>query len=67
MDPVVDPKHRQAIENIVVLPIISKQNSHHINLNDHIVSLYGRDILDEFHELEKLRVKIKRTIVDTPH
>jgi hypothetical protein len=30
----VDLKRRQAIENIVVLPIISKQNSHHKNLND---------------------------------
>jgi hypothetical protein len=25
MDPVVDPKHRQAIENTMVLPTISKQ------------------------------------------
>jgi hypothetical protein len=33
MDLVVDTKRRQTIQNTVVSLIISKQNSHHINLN----------------------------------
>jgi hypothetical protein len=42
MDPVVDPKRRQAIKNTMVLPTISKQISHHRNLNDvvHLVDIW---------------------------
>jgi hypothetical protein len=51
----------------VVLPIISKNNSHHRNLNDHITSMYEREILYEVRELEKIKVKIKRRAADVPH
>ena len=65
MDLVVDPKRRrQVVNNTVVLLTDSKQISHHRNLNDQITSLYGREILDEVRELEKLRVKIKRRAID---
>ena len=42
MDPVVDPKRRQAIKSIVVLPTISKQISHHRNLNDQCHKLLAK-------------------------
>jgi hypothetical protein len=67
MDPTMDLKRRQAIENTVVLLIISKQNTHHKNINDHITSPYGREILDEVHEIERIGVKIKRRETCTPH
>lgn len=65
MDPVMDPKRRRLdVINTVVLPTISEHFSHHRNLNEQITSLYGREILDEFRKLEKLRVKIKRRAAD---
>ena len=66
MDPVVDPKRRQTLKSTVtvVLPTCSEQISHHRNLIDQIMSLHGRETLDEVRELEKLRVKIRRRAAD---
>jgi hypothetical protein len=63
MDPDLDPKHRQFIHNIVVLPSIN-ENTHHKNLIDQIIFLYGRESLDEIRALEKLRIKIKKRDFD---
>jgi hypothetical protein len=63
MDVDMDLKRRQSINNTIVFPNITK-NPHHRNLIDQIIFLYGRETLDEIHDLEKLSVKIKKRIVD---
>jgi hypothetical protein len=40
------------------------ENPNHRNLINQIISLYGRETLDEIRVLEKLRVKIKRRVAD---
>jgi hypothetical protein len=63
MDPDLDLKRRQFIRNTVVFPNID-ENPHHRNLIDQIIFLYGRETLDEIRALEKLRIKIKKRVVD---
>jgi hypothetical protein len=63
MDPDLDLKRRQSIDNTVAFPI-KTENPNHNNLTHQIISLYGRETLDEIRVLEKLRVKIKRRVAD---
>jgi hypothetical protein len=46
--------------DILVSLNISENKSHHRKLINQITSLYGREILDKIHDLENLKVKIKR-------
>jgi hypothetical protein len=48
----------------VVFPNIAEKNPHHINVIEQIIFLYGREILDEIRDLEKLGIKIKRRVSD---
>jgi hypothetical protein len=60
----MDMKCRQSINNTMVFPNTTENNPHNRNLIEQIIFLYEREILDEIHDLEKLRVKIKRRVVD---
>jgi hypothetical protein len=46
----------------VVFPNIVENNPHHRNLIDQIIFMCRREILDEIHDLEKIKVKIKRRV-----
>jgi hypothetical protein len=58
----MDLKCRQTNVYIVVSLNISENNSHHRNIINQITSMYGRKIMDEICDMEKLRVKIKRRL-----
>jgi hypothetical protein len=59
MDPDMDLKRRQSINNTVVFSNIVEKNPHHRNLIDRIIFLYRREILDEIHDIENLRLKLR--------
>jgi hypothetical protein len=59
MDPDMDKKHQQSINNTMVFPNTIENNPHHRNIVEQIILLYGREILDKIRDLEKIRVKIK--------